>query len=70
MLSYQKFSIVILVLIVFVLSLLGYLLFQEFNVERSPNLEVVFLDVGQGDAILIKTPYEQNILMLWTTNRV
>lgn len=27
------------------------------------NLEIDFLDVGQGDAILIKTPYEQNILI-------
>lgn len=27
------------------------------------NLEVDFLDVGQGDSILIKTPYGQNILI-------
>lgn len=31
---------------------------------NSPkNLEVDFLDVGQGDSILIKTPYGQNILI-------
>jgi len=29
----------------------------------TPQLEVDFLDVGQGDAILIKTPFEQNILI-------
>lgn len=28
-----------------------------------PSLEVVFLDVGQGDASLIRTPYGQNILI-------
>lgn len=31
--------------------------------ESRGKLEVDFLDVGQGDAILIKTPYEQNILI-------
>lgn len=63
MLRAQKFSIAILVLIIFCLSLLGYLLYQQFYLLKSPNLEVDFLDVGQGDSILIKTPYEQNILI-------
>ena len=63
MLSHKKFSIIILVLLLFTLTLLGYLLYKEFNVERNPNLEVIFLDIGQGDSILIKTPYEQNILI-------
>ncbi len=27
------------------------------------NLEVSFLDIGQGDSILIQTPYDQNILI-------
>lgn len=31
--------------------------------ETDKNLEVYFLDVGQGDSILIKTPYGQNILV-------
>ncbi len=31
--------------------------------EASSDLEVYFLDIGQGDAILIKTPYGQNILV-------
>lgn len=32
--------------------------------ERSkPNVEVVFLDVGQGDSVLIKTKYNQQILI-------
>ncbi len=30
---------------------------------KSENLEVYFLDVGQGDAILIKTPQGQNIVI-------
>lgn len=31
--------------------------------ETDKNLKVYFLDVGQGDSILIKTPYGQNILV-------
>lgn len=35
-----------------------------FYASRAANeLEVVFMDVGQGDASLIKTPYNQNILI-------
>ena len=31
--------------------------------KESNKLEVDFLDVGQGDSILIKTPFGQNILI-------
>lgn len=34
-----------------------------FTYSASTNLEVDFLDVGQGDAILIKTPAGQNVLI-------
>jgi len=47
------------------LLLLVFLLIG-FNVksqQQRTKLEVDVLDVGQGDAILIKTPYEQNILI-------
>lgn len=46
-------------LIVIILILLGYLFFQE----QDKNLKVVFFDVGQGDATLIKTPSGQKILI-------
>jgi len=42
------------------LTILGYFLFFVFPV--STELRVVFLDIGQGDAILIQTP-QQNILV-------
>ncbi|PIQ79953.1 MAG: MBL fold metallo-hydrolase [Parcubacteria group bacterium CG_4_9_14_0_2_um_filter_41_8] len=35
-----------------------------FNIHaRSGSAEIIFLDVGQGDSILIKTRYGQNILI-------
>jgi len=47
-------------LLIIVFFLIGYAVQSQ---EDRQYLEVVFLDVGQGDAILIKTPYEQNILI-------
>jgi len=37
--------------------------FTYYSQGQRQFLEVDFLDVGQGDAILIKTPYNQNILI-------
>lgn len=47
-------------LLVIVFFLIGFAVNSQ--IDRQ-NLEICFLDVGQGDAILIKTPYEQNILI-------
>jgi len=47
-------------LVLIVSLLLGFTVYSQ---KERQNLEVDFLDVGQGDAILIKTPYEQNILI-------
>lgn len=49
-----------------VLLLLGRLLLAEW--QRAP-LEVYLLDIGQGDAILIRTPNRQNILIDGGPNR-
>ncbi|MFA4941847.1 MAG: ComEC/Rec2 family competence protein [Patescibacteria group bacterium] len=45
-----------------VLALLAIPIFG-LTYSSSKNLEVDFLDVGQGDAILIKSPFGQNILV-------
>lgn len=39
----------------------GFFLWLAAN--KTLNLEIGFLDVGQGDAILIKSPFGQNILI-------
>jgi competence protein ComEC len=52
-----------LVIIFFVLVIIFSLLYLFLNQKKENNLEVIFLDVGQGDAILIKTPVGQNILI-------
>ncbi len=55
----KKFFLPLAILLVW-LSVSGIMLF----VSAAPDgLEIDFLDVGQGDSILIKTPYGQNILI-------
>ncbi len=57
---HKLYKILLILGIVFVLiSIPVFLLAYDF----PENLEVDFLDVGQGDAILIKTPIGQNILI-------
>ncbi|MCX6800220.1 MAG: MBL fold metallo-hydrolase, partial [Candidatus Falkowbacteria bacterium] len=41
------------------IALIYFWLFFKFD----NNLKVSFLDIGQGDAILIQTPFNQNILI-------
>lgn len=46
------------------LAIISFLIgFTYYSQGERQNLEVDFLNVGQGDAILIKTPYAQNILI-------
>jgi len=50
---------ILIAITIFVYSFLFYL-----NLEQAhKNLEVIFLDIGQGDSELIKTPHGQNILI-------
>ena len=56
----KKYLKILTGLLAIILTLVGYTVSSQ---DDRQNLEVAFLDVGQGDAILIKTPYEQNILI-------
>lgn len=60
MLSYKKWILWSLRLFIVVLILLGISLYYF---QEPKNLEVNFFDVGQGDAIFIKTPNHQKILI-------
>ena len=55
-------KVVAMFLTVAVAAGLGLAIFL-FLYNPSKQLEINFLDVGQGDAALIKTPYGQNILI-------
>lgn len=57
--KYNKLFFASLILVI-LLSLLVYFFWRQ---QGRSNLEVTFLDVGQGDAILIETPFGQNILI-------
>jgi len=46
-----------------VLILANYLLWGAVGKANSPTLRIDFLNVGQGDAILIRTPTQQKILV-------
>lgn len=52
-----------LLLMILCLLLIAAAAFFIFYQKKEKRLEVIFLDVGQGDAILIKTPYDQQILI-------
>jgi competence protein ComEC len=52
-----------LLIIIVTLIAIGAGVFFWLYRESPQQLEVIFMDIGQGDAILIKTPYDQQILI-------
>ncbi|MBD3248032.1 MBL fold metallo-hydrolase [Candidatus Falkowbacteria bacterium] len=50
------------IIIIIILGSL-FLLYLVFAAQKEKDLEVVFLQVGQGDSILARSPYGQNILI-------
>lgn len=61
----KKFAFLILGLLLIVLILLAVILTQEgkSNSQNISNLKIHYFDIGQGDSVLIETPYEQRILI-------
>ncbi|MBU0646879.1 MAG: ComEC/Rec2 family competence protein [Patescibacteria group bacterium] len=57
---FKSYKILLIFIIVLILLFLG---FFWFFYRSNNQLEVDFLDVGQGDSILIKSPAGQNILI-------
>jgi competence protein ComEC len=55
----RRKSFLIIIIFLIIIFLFGFWFF--YSAPRE--LEVIFLDVGQGDAFLIKTPFGQNILI-------
>lgn len=58
--KYRKYSLFSIIGVLIVTTLLS---FGVYLYRRPSLLEVDFLDVGQGDSILIKSPYGQTILI-------
>jgi len=52
-----------------VFLILNLFIWYAISNERSDNLKVAFLDVGQGDAIFIETPERKQILIDGGANR-
>jgi len=60
----KKFKILLLILIlIIVLGFVFLFCLKNSFADSEKILEVDFLDIGQGDSILIKTPNDQNILI-------
>lgn len=58
----KKIYKIILLYLVIILLIAGLIYFWYYYNPKN-NLKVTFLDIGQGDGTLIKTPYNQNILI-------
>ena len=56
----KKFILIFYTLLVACLALLGFILYFE---SQNSALRFYVFDVGQGDSMLIRTPYRQNILI-------
>lgn len=57
------------VIIIGIILGLIYILSNYYFYQKNKNLEVSFIDVGQGDAIFIKTPEKHNVIIDFGSNQ-
>ena len=59
----MSFKKIILALFGILITIILLLVAVNWQDDSDNELEIIFLDIGQGDSILIKTPYNQQILI-------
>ena len=52
------------------LLLIGILMFVKYQPKFDSSAYVYFLDVGQGDSTIIRTPYDREVIMIDTGGRL
>lgn len=63
MISKSKKWLILASFVLFMGAIVFFLLLYFKPTQTQNQLKITFLDVGQGDSVLIQTPYQQNVLI-------